>query len=512
MVLHASVSDSLDNLAGLLDRAGDSACGSDCGCTPCSSRNNQAGYLYYPPNAGLYRPYTQHAGDLLDDVVDFFVPDCGPCNPLCPSQFNLKVCFEKTAENVAHLIDDVVTSITDRLGVPGDILRAGWDRIKDWAISVWVAGKELCAPVLDTINGLVMMVYNFGRSAVVFTIDRIKSTYQLVENVVDGKNIFDSLVRYGRTTIDDYVNFTKNQAKFVQAILPFIPGVGSGISAAIGAGLALLEGGSPLEIAIRAAYGAIPIPPGVRNVTDSVLEAALSLIRGESITDALILAVRQQTPEGLPRDIFDTLVQVIIKGKPVLKAGGELVLRIGGEVAKDVLPAVKDATQATVQRLFGQAGDDAMTMYKNLVKQVGPAVSQGLDYAVTVITKAGLDRTVVRAVRQQLESYYPPQLRNTFAQARRDYTNTLAAFDGTINTFSYKLLTEPRRVNGELIASSIVPFEAGPGTKKIHISPQAMRAAVQRVEPESPSIFPLLLIGGGAAAALYLGSKKGFLK
>ena len=510
MALHASVSDSLGSLDRFISRSPASVCGSDCECSPCSSRNNQAGFLYSA--SSLYYPHNPPAGDLIDDLVDTFIPDCGPCNLFCPSRFNPKECFEKTAENVAHLIDNVVTSITDHLGVPGDILRAGWNQIKDWAVSIWVQGKELCAPVLDTVNGLVMMVYNFGRSAIVLLINNVKATYSLVENVVNGKNIADALVQYGRITIDDAIQFGKGSAKFVQAVLPFIPGVGSGISAAIGAGLALLEGGSPLEIAIRAAYGAIPIPPGVRNITDSVLEAALSLIRGESITDALILAVRQNTPEGLPRDIFDTLVQVIIKGKPVLKAGSELVLRVGGELAKDALPVVKDAAQATVQRLFGQAGDDAMAMYKNLVKQIGPAASQGLDYAVTVITKAGMDRTVVRAVRQQLESYYPPKLRNTFAQARRDYTNTLAAFDGTINTFSYKLLTEPRIVNGELVASSMVPLETGPGSKKIHISPQAMHRAVQHVEPESPSIFPLLLIGGGAAAALYLGSKKGFLK
>jgi len=42
---------------------------------------------------------------------------------------------------------------------------------------------------------------------------------------------------------------------------------GTGISAAIGAGLAALEGGSPLEIAIRTAYGATPIPPGIGQLT-----------------------------------------------------------------------------------------------------------------------------------------------------------------------------------------------------------------------------------------------------
>lgn len=96
-----------------------------------------------------------------------------------------------------------------------------------------------------------------------------------------------------------------------QGVISLIPGVGTGISSAISAGLALLSGGSPLEIALRAAYGAIPIPPGIRNLTDMVLDAVLALASTGDPAEAAIAVARSRVPEGLPRDVFDTLIHII---------------------------------------------------------------------------------------------------------------------------------------------------------------------------------------------------------
>ena len=72
-------------------------------------------------------------------------------------------------------------------------------------------------------------------------------------------------------------------------------GSGTGISSAISAGVAALQGGSPIEIAIHATYGAIPIPPGVRQVTDTVLDVVLRLaLHGAPLTDIAIHAARDQ--------------------------------------------------------------------------------------------------------------------------------------------------------------------------------------------------------------------------
>jgi hypothetical protein len=115
------------------------------------------------------------------------------------------------------------------------------------------------------------------------------------------------------------LNIGKQILSAAQGVISLIPGIGTGISAAISAGLAALAGGSPLEIAIRAAYGAIPIPPGIRNITDSVVDAVMTLARGGNVEDAALQAARNRFPKGIAQDVFDTLAHLVMnaihKGK-----------------------------------------------------------------------------------------------------------------------------------------------------------------------------------------------------
>jgi hypothetical protein len=121
-------------------------------------------------------------------------------------------------------------------------------------------------------------------------------------------------------------NIAKQQLSMAQGVISLVPGVGTGISAAISAGLAALEGGSPLEIAIKTAYGAIPIPPGIRNVTDVVLDTVLRLaFHGANLTDVAINAARDEVPAGIPRDVFDTLINLVVHKQPIQRVAGGLL-------------------------------------------------------------------------------------------------------------------------------------------------------------------------------------------
>ena len=111
-----------------------------------------------------------------------------------------------------------------------------------------------------------------------------------------------------------------------QGIISLIPGIGTGISAGISAGLAALEAGSPLEVILRTAYGAIPIPIGIRQITDAVLDGVLALIfHPGAVTDVVLAAARDAVPSGFPRDVFDTLAQLVVKKVPLKKVAGGLV-------------------------------------------------------------------------------------------------------------------------------------------------------------------------------------------
>jgi hypothetical protein len=118
----------------------------------------------------------------------------------------------------------------------------------------------------------------------------------------------------------------KSEITLAQSVVSLVPGVGTGISAALGAGVAALEGGNPIELAIRIAYGAIPIPPGIRQITDTVVDGVLALIEHpHDLTDVVVQIARDKVPHGLPRDVFDTLVQLIVKRMPIQKVAGGLV-------------------------------------------------------------------------------------------------------------------------------------------------------------------------------------------
>ncbi len=99
----------------------------------------------------------------------------------------------------------------------------------------------------------------------------------------------------------------------VQGVVSLIPGIGTGISAAIGAGLAILSGGGLLDIAVHTAYGAIPIPAGVRNLTDIALDAAMSLIHTHDLGEAVLAGIKAKIPKGIPQQVFDTLAHIIIQ-------------------------------------------------------------------------------------------------------------------------------------------------------------------------------------------------------
>jgi hypothetical protein len=104
-----------------------------------------------------------------------------------------------------------------------------------------------------------------------------------------------------------------------QGVVSLLPGIGTGVSSAIGAAQAVLDGGGLLAVAIRTAYGAIPIPAGLRFVTDPIVDAVIALAEHQNIEEAALYVMRDRIPSGIPRDVFDTLVRVIEKKKPIVK-------------------------------------------------------------------------------------------------------------------------------------------------------------------------------------------------
>ena len=149
----------------------------------------------------------------------------------------------------------------------------------------------------------------------------------------DLKNLSRDLQHFSKDLVKDVKQFGPMILSEVQGLVSLIPGIGTGISAAIGLAMALLEGGSPIVIAIRTAYGAIPIPPGIRNITDPIVDGSIHFAENpKDFTDVAIKTIRDQVPAGLPREVFDTLVKIIIKHQPILKVAAGVIAEVAQQI------------------------------------------------------------------------------------------------------------------------------------------------------------------------------------
>ena len=130
-------------------------------------------------------------------------------------------------------------------------------------------------------------------------------------------------VAHAVRNVDQVVRDVRPELDFglsvLQGATSIIPGLGTPVAAALGTAQAILDGGGPIDIALRTAYACIPIPPGLREITDPVVDAVIALASGKSVTDAAILAIRDKLPAGLPQQVFDTLAHVLAKKIPIVK-------------------------------------------------------------------------------------------------------------------------------------------------------------------------------------------------
>ena len=201
-------------------------------------------------------------------------------------------------------------SIADRLGTGDDSVGTGlacWPR--EWK-PVGVEGFN----VGNLIKGIGKDTVKVVESPVTISVEAVKDPKKLLHDV---GHVAKEAVQIQKFVIEQ-----------AQGVVSLIPGVGTAISTSLAAGLAILEGGGPLVIAVKTAYGAIPIPIGIRTFTDMVLNAALDLAKkGKDIKDDVILVIRDgvtsKLPSGIPRDVgnrvFDTLSHLILgklRGKP----------------------------------------------------------------------------------------------------------------------------------------------------------------------------------------------------
>jgi hypothetical protein len=131
----------------------------------------------------------------------------------------------------------------------------------------------------------------------------------------------------------------RNQLKLAEMVAPFVPGIGTGVAAALGAANALAAGRPITEAVLAAARSALP--GGA--ITKTAFDVALNLAQGKNIGEAALAAVRDRLPGGpVARAAFDGAI-ALAQGKRLQDAAFAAAGRIlpPSPYAADALSFVK---------------------------------------------------------------------------------------------------------------------------------------------------------------------------
>ena len=140
----------------------------------------------------------------------------------------------------------------------------------------------------------------------------------------------------------------------VQSVVSLVPGLGPPISSALAAGMAALEGDNPLEIAMNAALGLIPLPPGVEEIAKGIMDALLTIAmhpNAGGAIDAAIVAAKANIPgaqSGLIGQVFDTLSHLVL-AKMRGRATTGIVVHRPGQPTR-VVPLTKTSHYVNLHR------------------------------------------------------------------------------------------------------------------------------------------------------------------
>jgi|GEM_PF-5326357 len=176
----------------------------------------------------------------------------------------------------------------------------------------------------------------------------------------------------------------KAVAPYAAAIVSFIPGIGTGIAAALAAGIALAEG-KPIDQALEEAVKAA-IPGGALAVTG--YELAKKVASGQNVGKAVLEAARSQLPPAAQK-AFDVGLAVV-SGKQIQDAITTAIVNLAPAEVKQII----DTGAKAIQAVPGLA---------NIAKSLPTDVArQGLQLASGAFARAGVNEAQIRAMRSQL--------------------------------------------------------------------------------------------------------------
>lgn len=298
--------------------------------------------------------------------------------------------------------------------------------------------------------------------------------FKVVANIASGERL--DHVALG--AFKDQLKIVKDVAPYAATVVSFIPGIGTGVAAAISAGAALAEGQSLSQVAEAAIRGAIPGGP----LAVAAFDTATKVAGGESLSQAALESARGLLPPGPAQSAFDVGVAVAT-GKKLQTA-----------LANGLLNLAPGELQTVIS-----TGEKAITSTPGLstaLASVAPgAATEGFNLAAGLLSHAGINEKSLTDVRSRLPA------------------DVVKGFDAALKTqiphtaWLANVTSAPvaPTVPGAPVAAT--PKLIDPPAKKIAVAPQAPKmtdppakkvaAAPKLLDPPTKSIV------GPAAAPAY---------
>jgi hypothetical protein len=183
-----------------------------------------------------------------------------------------------------------------------------------------------------------------------------------------GENILKAAGRAAQAGIGD----VRESLRFAAMVAPFVPGIGTGVAAALGAANALASGERITDAIIAAARNAVP--GGA--LAQTAFDMAANVARGQSLGDAALGALRSRLPGGPAAQAAFDAGLALAKGKSLqdsLIAGGARLMPKSPYTA-DIASFVKRATSGENlgRAALSSAGNLVM---KRIEQRTGPIFS-----------------------------------------------------------------------------------------------------------------------------------------
>jgi hypothetical protein len=129
---------------------------------------------------------------------------------------------------------------------------------------------------------------------------------------IRGENILKAAQMAGQAGIGD----ARESLRFAAMVAPFVPGLGTGVAAALGAANALASGERITDALIAGARNAIP--GGA--IAQTAFDTATNLIKGQNIGESLLNAARSRLPGGPAAQAAFDAALTLAKGKSIQDA------------------------------------------------------------------------------------------------------------------------------------------------------------------------------------------------